>query len=81
MNKTLKSIGIDISRKLFKSVHEKFGGKLRMVVTGAAAIDPNVLRGFEDLGIKMLQGYGLTECSPLVAGTPDFSNGYKKLDQ
>jgi long-chain acyl-CoA synthetase len=46
LNKTLKSIGIDISRKLFKSVHEKFGGKLRMVVTGAAAIDPNVLPTF-----------------------------------
>ncbi|MDD4565072.1 MAG: AMP-binding protein [Eubacteriales bacterium] len=78
LNKTLKGLGIDVSRKLFKSVHEKFGGKLRMVVTGAAAIDPNVLRGFEDLGIRMLQGYGLTECSPLVSGTPDFGNGYKK---
>jgi len=78
LNKTLKSMGIDLNRKLFKSVHDKFGGKLRMLVTGAAAIDPNVLRGFEDLGIKMLQGYGLTECSPLVSGTPDFSNGYKK---
>jgi len=78
LNKTLKSVGIDASRKLFNSIHEKFGGKLRMLVTGAAAIDPNVLRGFEDFGIRMLQGYGLTECSPLVAGTPDFSNNYKK---
>lgn len=78
LNKTLKLFGIDASRKLFKSIHEKFGGKLRLLVTGAAAIDPNVLRGFEDLGFRMLQGYGLTECAPLVSGTPDFCNGYKK---
>jgi len=78
LNKTLKAVGINASRKLFKSIHEKFGGKLRMMVCGAAAVDPNVLRGFEDFGIRMLQGYGLTECSPLVAGTPDFSNNYKK---
>ncbi len=78
LNKTLKAMGIDASGKLFKSVHEKFGGKLRMMITGAAGIDPNVLRGFEDLGFRMLQGYGLTECSPLVSGTPDFSNTYKK---
>lgn len=78
LNKTLKAVGINASRKLFKSIHEKFGGKLRMMVCGAAAVDPNVLRGFEDFGIRMLQGYGLTECSPLVAGTPDYSNNYKK---
>jgi Long-chain acyl-CoA synthetases (AMP-forming) len=78
LNRTMKTMGIDASKKLFKSVHEKFGGKLRMVITGAAGIDPNVLRGFEDLGFRMLQGYGLTECSPLVSGTPDFCNTYKK---
>jgi long-chain acyl-CoA synthetase len=77
-NRTLKAFGMDASKKLFKSVHDKFGGKLRMVITGAAGIDPNVLRGFEDLGFRMLQGYGLTECSPLVTGNPDFSDTYKK---
>ena len=78
LNRTLKAMGMDSSRKLFKSVHEKFGGKLRLLITGAAAIDPNVLRGFADLGILMLQGYGLTECSPLVSGTPQYLNTYKK---
>lgn len=78
LNRTLKAMGVDSSRKLFKSVHEKFGGKLRLLITGAAAIDPNVLRGFADLGILMLQGYGLTECSPLVSGTPQYLNTYKK---
>jgi len=78
LNRMLKNFGIDSSRKLFHSVHEKFGGKLRLMITGAAGIDPNVLRGFEALGFRMLQGYGLTECSPLVSGTPDFSDTYKK---
>jgi len=78
LNRTMKAMGIDVSRKLFKSVYDKFGGKLRLMITGAAAIDPNVLRGFEDLGFTMMQGYGLTECAPLVSGPPDFCNRYKK---
>lgn len=78
LNRTLKALGMDRSRTLFRSVHETFGGKLRLVISGAAGIDPKVLRGFDDLGFRMLQGYGLTECSPLVAGTPEFRNTYKK---
>ena len=78
LNRVLKTLGMDASKKLFKSVHEKFGGKLRLMITGAAGIDPNVLRGFEDLGFRMLQGYGLTECSPLVSGQLDLCNSYKK---
>ncbi len=77
-NKSLKGMGLDMSQKLFKAIHKKFGGNLRMIVSGAAPIDPNVIRGFEDLGLKVLQGYGLTECSPLISGTPDFSDTYKK---
>lgn len=78
LNKTLKAVGIDLKKQLFKSVYKQFGGRLRLVVVGAAAMDPNVVRGFEDLGIRMVQGYGLTECSPLVTGTPDFENTYRK---
>ncbi|NLK71988.1 MAG: AMP-binding protein [Clostridiales bacterium] len=71
INNKLKKAGIDLSKILFRSIHEKFGGRLRLLVTGAASIDPVVIQGFEDLGIKVTQGYGLTECAPLVAGTPD----------
>jgi long-chain acyl-CoA synthetase len=78
INRHLKVLGFDMSKKLFKDIHTKFGGNLRLIITGAAAIDPNVCRGFEDLGFKTLQGYGLTECSPLVAGCPDFGNTFKK---
>lgn len=77
-NQKSKAIGIDLSKVLFKSVYEKFGGRLRLLITGAAAIDPNVCRGFDDLGIRLLQGYGLTECSPLVTGPPEWLNTYKK---
>ena len=76
LNKKLKKFGIKGDKIFFKSIYKKFGGNLRMIVSGAAPIDPNVVRGFEDLGIRALQGYGLTETSPLLTGTPDFSNTY-----
>jgi len=78
VNKGLKNIGIDKSRSIFKSVYASFGGNLRLFVTGAAAIDPNVVRGFQDLGFEIVMGYGLTETAPLLTGTPDFGNRYKK---
>ncbi len=57
----------DIRRRLFKSLHEKFGGRLRLLISGGAAINPDVARGFRELGINFIQGYGMTECSPLIA--------------
>jgi len=63
----LRRIGIDIRHKLFKQVHDAFGGKIRLFISGAAGIDPMVAKGFRDLGIALVQGYGLTECSPIVA--------------
>ncbi len=59
-------LGIDIRRKLFKQIHDNIGGKVRLIISGAAAVDPAVSRGFRSFGIAMLQGYGLTECSPIV---------------
>jgi len=58
---------------LFKSVIDNVGGKLRLVISGAAALDPEVAKGFEAMGIKVLQGYGLTEASPIVAVNRDKS--------
>jgi long-chain acyl-CoA synthetase len=62
----LRKVGIDLRKKLFKSIHENVGGRIRLVISGAAAIDPAISKGFRDLGIFLLQGYGLTECSPIV---------------
>jgi long-chain acyl-CoA synthetase len=63
----LKKLGIDITRKLFAPIHNVFGGNVRIFISGAAGIDPEVAKGFRDFGIHFVQGYGLTECSPIVA--------------
>ncbi|MDF2985038.1 MAG: AMP-forming long-chain acyl-CoA synthetase [Eubacterium sp.] len=59
--------GLDIRKKLFAEIHEALGGHLRLFISGAAAIDPEVSKGFRSIGIKLVQGYGLTECAPIVA--------------
>lgn len=56
-----------IRRRLFFMIHRKLGGKLRFWVSGGAAIDPMIIRGFALFGITILQGYGLTESSPILA--------------
>ena len=58
---------IDIRRKLFKQIIDKLGGKMRFVISGGAPLDPKIQKGFIDLGIDMVQGYGLTETSPVIA--------------
>lgn len=67
----LLKFGIDIRRKLFKEVHENLGGKLDLLVAGGAALDPEAEKGFNELGFKMYQGYGLTESSPVIAAEDD----------
>ena len=62
---------IDVRKKVFKDIHNNFGGKLRLLVAGGAALDPEAEKGFNQLGIKMLQGYGLTETSPVIAAEDD----------
>lgn len=59
-------LGLDIRRKLFKQIHDNIGGNVRLIISGAAAIDPAVSKGFCAFGITLLQGYGLTECAPIV---------------
>jgi long-chain acyl-CoA synthetase len=63
----LRKVGIDKRRSLFAKVHDNFGGSLRMLIAGGAAIDPSILSGMRDLGIEAVQGYGLTECAPILA--------------
>lgn len=67
-----RAMGIKgVDRKLFSEVIETFGGRLRLIVTGAAAIDPRVAEDFMHMGIDLYIGYGLTECAPLVACNND----------
>lgn len=67
----LLKIGIDIRRKIFKQILDNLGGKLRILIAGGAAMSKEAIQGFLDLGINLLQGYGLTETSPVVAGEND----------
>ena len=62
---------IDIRRKVFKSVLDQLGGNLRIAYFGAAAMDKNVIKGYNNFGIDSVQGYGLTETSPLLAAETD----------
>ena len=67
----LLKFGIDIRRKIFKEVHDNLGGKARLFVAGGAALAPEAEKVFNEFGIKMLQGYGLTESSPVIAAEDD----------
>ncbi len=66
-NNVLKVVGMDFSKKIFSKIHDTLGGHMRLLISGAAGIDPIVSKGYRDLGILLIQGYGLTECSPIVA--------------
>lgn len=73
-SKALYSVGIDLRRKLFRRILEQIGPGLRLAVSGAAPIDKEIISGFDMLGLKVIQGYGLTETSPVVAANNDFYN-------
>lgn len=62
---------IDIRRKVFKSVLDELGGKMRILYYGASAMDKEVIKGYQMFGIESVQGYGLTETAPLVAAETD----------
>jgi long-chain acyl-CoA synthetase len=64
-------------RLLFRPVHQRLGGRLKMLASGGAALDPELQRFWERLGVRTLQGYGASECSPIIAcGRPDGSTPY-----
>lgn len=71
VSKKLNKLNIKATRKLFKDVHQAMGGHMRMLIVGAAAIDPAVADDFNAMGITMFQGYGMTENSPIIAVNMD----------
>lgn len=62
-----RKLGLDLHHMLFKSVLDNFGGRLKLLVSGGAAIRQNYIDGMDDIGILVLNGYGITECAPVVA--------------
>lgn len=71
VNNVTKKIGIDMGKVLFKQILEVFGGRMKTMICGGAAINPDILNGIRDFGINALQGYGLTECAPMGAFNPE----------
>jgi len=67
----LLKFGIDIRRKVFKQILEQLGGHLRVIICGAAPLEKATIEGLSNLGINLLQGYGLTETSPVLAAEND----------
>lgn len=72
-SKALRKVGIDMRKTLFKSVLDAFGGKLDHIICGGAKLNPDLIVAFEDFGISVFEGFGITECSPLVSVTPYYA--------
>lgn len=70
----LRKIGIDKRKVFFKSIHEAFGGNLKKIVVGGAPIRAELGTFFDSIGISLVNGYGITECSPLVSANMDDFN-------
>ena len=68
----LRIFRIDIRRKLFKPVLDGLGGKMRFIISGGAPLDKKIAEGFNDIGIELVQGYGLTETAPVIAAETYF---------
>jgi long-chain acyl-CoA synthetase len=67
LSRFLMKLGIDKRREIFKEIHDGFGGNLEVIICGGASLDEKIERDFYDFGIQVLIGYGITECSPVVA--------------
>ena len=67
LSRALMALGIDLRRRLFRPVLEGFGGQLETVICGGATLDRRLQQGLYDLGILVINGYGITECAPVVA--------------
>ena len=73
LSRFLRHFGIDIRRKLFKDVLNSFGGNVNKIVCGGAPLNPALCDTFFELGIQISEGYGITECSPLIAVSPYYN--------
>ena len=79
LSKALLKVGIDVRRKIFKTVLDELGGEVRAVISGAAALNKQVAEDFNAFGIYTVEGYGLTETAPVVAGENIHTMGYNSV--
>ncbi|MBO5883886.1 MAG: AMP-binding protein [Clostridia bacterium] len=75
-SKAMMKVGIDKRRSIFADVHNSFGGRLEKIICGGAALNPRMIEFFEDIGISIYEGFGITECAPLTFVTPYFARKY-----
>ena len=75
-SRSMMAVGIDARRKLFQSVHAAFGGRLEKIICGGARLNPELIAAFEDFGISIYEGFGITECAPLACVTPYYARKY-----
>ena len=78
LNRAAGRFGMDLSGMLLSKVREVFGGRLRLIVMGGAPVKPELMDFYNDIGITAIQGYGLTECAPLVAAIPPDKKYFRK---
>ncbi len=67
ISNALRKVGIDLRKVFFKSILSSFGGKLEMIICGGASLNQDIIDFFDAIGITLLNGYGITECSPLIS--------------
>jgi long-chain acyl-CoA synthetase len=74
LSNALRRVGIDLRRYYFKPVIDSLGGKLNMIICGGAPLRAEVVKGMSDLGVEVYNGYGITECSPLISSNCALAN-------
>ncbi len=67
VSNALRKTGIDVRAKLFSEIRAAFGGDIKMIISGGAPINPEIIDFFESIGITTLNGYGITECAPIIS--------------
>lgn len=70
---------LDVSSLFFGKIKKAFGGSIRLIISGAAGIDPEIIKNMNRFGIRTFQGYGLTECAPIVICNSDRDNKYDSI--
>ena len=74
-----RTVGIDLRRLIFRSVRAAFGGRLKKIICGGAPLEPDHVQRFDEIGINLCEGYGITECAPLIAVNPPFWKKYHSV--
>ncbi|MGI6733887.1 MAG: AMP-dependent synthetase/ligase [Anaerovoracaceae bacterium] len=71
LSKRLRLYNTGLAKRMFREIHEAVGGHIKLLISGAAAMDPEIIEDFCAMGLPMIQGYGMTECSPIISVNRD----------